>query len=199
MSEQAAEEWLKTAEAAVRPMFEDVGLMIPHDIRYAVAFPGTGWRGGRIGECWARSASSDKRHTIIVRADRHEGVDVLAILVHEWVHASLPFGAGHGPDFGKPATALGLRGPMTATHASADLEKTLASIIETIGEPPWGKLNFEGDAEDRPKKQTTRMLKAQCPGCGYTVRLTKKWAEQGLPACPTHTTQKLQCDELEGA
>jgi hypothetical protein len=29
------------------------------------------------------------------------------------------------------------------------------------------------------------MLKAECPECGYTIRLTKKWADVGLPTCPT--------------
>jgi hypothetical protein len=28
------------------------------------------------------------------------------------------------------------------------------------------------------------MLKALCLGCGYTIRLTKKWADMGLPTCP---------------
>jgi hypothetical protein len=28
------------------------------------------------------------------------------------------------------------------------------------------------------------MLKAFCPSCGYTVRLTSKWAALGLPTCP---------------
>ena len=39
--------------------------------------------------------------------------------------------------------------------------------------------------DDRPKKQSARMLKAECPECGYTIRLTKKWADVGLPSCPT--------------
>jgi hypothetical protein len=39
--------------------------------------------------------------------------------------------------------------------------------------------------DDRPKKQSTRMLKAECLECGYTIRLTKKWADVGLPSCPT--------------
>jgi hypothetical protein len=34
------------------------------------------------------------------------------------------------------------------------------------------------------KVQTTRRLKAVCPSCGYTVRLTSKWAALGLPSCP---------------
>lgn len=35
-----------------------------------------------------------------------------------------------------------------------------------------------------PKKQSTRMLKVICPGCGYTVRTTQKWIDIGLPTCP---------------
>jgi hypothetical protein len=29
------------------------------------------------------------------------------------------------------------------------------------------------------------MLKAECPECGYTIRLSKRWADLGLPSCPT--------------
>jgi hypothetical protein len=28
------------------------------------------------------------------------------------------------------------------------------------------------------------MLKAECPECGYTIRLAKKRADVGLPSCP---------------
>ena len=38
--------------------------------------------------------------------------------------------------------------------------------------------------DDRPKKQSTRLLKAECPECGYTIRVSKKWADLGLPTCP---------------
>lgn len=34
------------------------------------------------------------------------------------------------------------------------------------------------------QKQTTRLLKAVCPKCSYTIRLTRKWMEKGLPLCP---------------
>lgn len=38
----------------------------------------------------------------------------------------------------------------------------------------------------RPPKQTTRMKKAECGQCGYTVRLSAKWLEVGPPGCPQH-------------
>jgi len=35
------------------------------------------------------------------------------------------------------------------------------------------------------KPQGTRLLKASCPGCGYTVRITQKWlTKAGTPTCP---------------
>jgi uncharacterized Zn finger protein (UPF0148 family) len=37
------------------------------------------------------------------------------------------------------------------------------------------------------KKQSTRMLKAQCPRCDYTVRVSRKHlSEKGAPICPIH-------------
>ena len=32
----------------------------------------------------------------------------------------------------------------------------------------------------------SRLLKAACPECGYTIRITKKWANTARPACPVH-------------
>lgn len=33
-------------------------------------------------------------------------------------------------------------------------------------------------------KAGTRLLKCQCPKCEYTVRVTQKWIDVGLPVCP---------------
>jgi hypothetical protein len=36
-----------------------------------------------------------------------------------------------------------------------------------------------------PSNWSTRLLKAECEECGYTVRVTKKWLEaKGAPICP---------------
>lgn len=35
------------------------------------------------------------------------------------------------------------------------------------------------------KKQTTRMVKVVCAGCGYVARTTHKWLDEaGAPICP---------------
>lgn len=190
MSEATSEQWLKAAETSLRPQFHKARLIIPDDIRYAVAFPSPGARSNTIGECWAREASSDNRHTIIIRADLTLAFDVLGVLTHELLHASLPLGTGHGPLFKRYMAPLGLTGPATATSPTFDAmirfnHYQIFQALGGLGAPPWGKLRFgSGLVSDRPKTQGTRMLKAACQCCGYTVRLTRKWADVGLPDCP---------------
>lgn len=47
------------------------------------------------------------------------------------------------------------------------------------------------------KKQTTRLKKAECGLCGYTVRVTQKWLEVGPPHCPKHGAMELAAGEEE--
>lgn len=185
MQHDTREGWLIAATNEMRPWFAEAGYTLPETIRFAVAFPSVGARGKAIGECWQPAASADGFHTVIVRADQATAIEVLGVLVHENVHASLPTGTGHGKVFRKAATKLGLAGKMTTTVPSPELIERLHALAERIGPLPHAKLNFrDGQGEDRPKKQTTRMLKAQCDCCGYTIRLSRQWAEVGLPECP---------------
>ncbi len=43
------------------------------------------------------------------------------------------------------------------------------------------------------------MLKAECPECGYTIRLSKRWADLGLPTCPTDGAALALVSSGEGA
>src|SRR5919109_3178501 len=74
------------------------------------------------------------------------------------------------------------------------------TLLPQLGQYPHGAITGSGEIlvpptepgdkpvilrhDDRPKKQSTRLLKAECPECGYTIRLTKRWAALGLPSCP---------------
>jgi hypothetical protein len=46
----------------------------------------------------------------------------------------------------------------------------------------------------RPPKQTTRLKKAECSQCGYTVRVTQRWLEVGPPHCPQHGAMDVDVD-----
>ena len=41
-----------------------------------------------------------------------------------------------------------------------------------------------GKVHSGPGKQGTRMIKLTAACCGYTVRTTRKWLDQGYPLCP---------------
>lgn len=70
----------------------------------------------------------------------------------------------------------------------------IAPILKRAGKLPHAKL--EGKQTDR-KKQGTRLLKAECEKCGYTVRVTKKWAAEGLPYCGVRGHGRMVCEDMD--
>jgi hypothetical protein len=189
------EAWLRAATDALRGLFDIAGYPLPDAIRFSIGFPSTGRRGKTIGECWHSSASEDGYHEIFIRADQAEPVRVLGILVHELVHAAMPLGSGHGPIFKKAALAIGLEGKMIHALPGAVLTAQLEKIAKELGDLPHARLDFERRGEDAPKKQGTRLLKAECEtaACGYTVRITRKWLDAlGAPCCPSHGAMMVE-------
>ena len=207
------ESWLRAAATELRPYFASVGYKLPDDIRFAIAFPSTGRKSKRLGECWHSASSADGHYEIFLRADLFEPVEVLGVLIKELVHTALPADAGHGKLFKAAALKVGLQGPMRNAAPGVLLQNRLSEIAATLGPLPHARLNIEdaplvavapapAAALDRPKKQRARMLKAECAGegCGYTVRVAAKWVRDiGPPQCPKHGAMAvdLPADEPE--
>jgi len=106
---------------------------------------------------------------------------VIDVLVHELCHTTA--GAmNHGLSFQKVADAMHLIPSATkgykATSAGDAFKQAFGAIIDGLGAYPHAQLSMS-----TRKVQATRMLKAVCPSCGYTIRLTAKWAARGLPIC----------------
>lgn len=180
------EEWLTTLADMMAPVFAGQGYELPK-VRMSIGFPSQGSRGRAIGQCWDASASEDGTCEILIRPDRHEAMDVAAILAHELGHAAVGIPAGHGPKFKKCVTSIGLTGPMKSTTASPEFIAWVSPLLARLGPLPHARLGWSG-LSTGPKKQSTRMIKAtcECDGCGYTVRLARKWVEVGAPVCPVH-------------
>jgi hypothetical protein len=106
------EAWLRAATNESRPYFKSCGYELPENIRFAIAFPSTGRKGKRVGECWHSSTSADSAYEIFIRADLWKPDEVLAVLTKELVHTLLPPDAGHGQLFKVAAMRIGLEGPM---------------------------------------------------------------------------------------
>jgi hypothetical protein len=174
---QTREEWLQAAVDELRPEFAAHSLALPSLIRTACGFTSAGRRGRVIGECWSPKASADAATEILISPTLDDGREVLAVLVHELIHASGI--QGHVKAFGRAAQAMDLTGPNKATVPGPGFDARYAPILSFLGGYPHAKLML---SQDKPK-QGTRMLKACCPSCGYTIRLTQKWASLGLPTC----------------
>jgi len=189
------ESWLRSATNELRPYFEKLGFKLPEKIRFAIAFTSGGKRGRVPGECWHPAASEDQHYEIIIRADNAEPLTVLGILVHELCHSILPVCAKHGKEFREVALRVGLEGKMRQAMPTPILKERLLAIAANLGPLPHAKLNYSV-ASDVPKKQPTRLLKAECgAACGYTVRIAAKWATVGLPVCPVNADHgMLVCD-----
>jgi hypothetical protein len=177
------EDWLSAAVSELRPFFDAVGAPLPANVRVTCGFPSNAKRSGAIGECWADTASADKTFEVLISPVLDDPLRVFDVLVHELCHATA--GAmNHGVNFQKVAGLMHLTpstGPKgwKATGPSSSFLPAFGSIIDSLGAYPHAALTMNSK-----KVQTTRMLKAVCPSCGYTVRLTAKWAALGLPSCP---------------
>lgn len=183
------EQWLQKAiKICNTKLFKQSGYEIPA-IKVSVGFPGGGSSGKAIGQHWHPEASDDKLGSIFISPVLDEADDVLGTLVHELVHAVVGNEAGHGPEFKKCALAVGLVGKMRATTAGDELKQFFVVVIEKIGEYPHRKLNL---AMRPVKKQTTRMIKCECPDCGYIARTAKGNIDSfGPPICPCNQEQMV--------
>jgi hypothetical protein len=210
------EQWLGRAIEMMRPEFAAAGAPLPENLAVSCSWPSGNPR-TVIGECWVAEASSRGYVEVFISPvlDQVAGVQgVLVTLRHELVHAAGR--RGHGKEFRALAVELGLTGPMTATVASPELLDFINwTLLPQLGQYPHGAITGRGEIvvpptepgdkpiilrpDDRPKKQSTRMLKAECPECGYTIRLTKKWADVGLPSCPTDGGALALDSGVEGA
>lgn len=178
------EEWLERAVEAFRPWFSAAGFALPERIRVSIGFPSRNALSNRnraIGQCWSPETSRSGHVEIFISPVLEDPSRVCDVLVHELCHAATP-GAGHKGRFAKAARALGLAGQLTATNASPELAQRLNAVLPTLGPMPHAALDPLTLAA---KKQPTRLLKAQCSGCGYTIRVTQKWIDAGLPTCTT--------------
>lgn len=175
------EQWLLEATSRIsNNIFKPKGLNVPN-VKVSIGF--TSGKGSKaIGAHWAPTAAKDGIGQIYIVPTRDDSVDILAILTHELVHASVGNEQGHGKMFKRAALSVGLEGKMRATVAGKELTERLNALVKEIGPIPHAQLN---QAQRPTKKQTTRLLKAICEDSEYTVRITKTWIEShGAPICP---------------
>lgn len=184
------EDWLTAAVSELKPFFLLNGVSISDKIRVSCALPSNAKRTNfkSVGECFPNTNSADAHFEIFISPVLADPIKVFETLIAMLCHTAN--GAlNHGKPYQKIADAMLLlpNGTQSAryksvTHGDAFVQ-AYKQIIDSLGAYAHAELSASVG-----KKQSTRMLKCVCPSCGYTVRLTAKWAfKQGnlnLPLCP---------------
>lgn len=129
------EEWLQAMAARLRPMFEKIGLELPKRIRYRCAITSFDRVAARtIGQCFKYRKEFDP--DIQISPSLTDPVQVAQTLLHELIHAALPWESGHGRRFYHVSRKLGLQGPGAFNVASPKLRQTLQKHASDIGPYP---------------------------------------------------------------
>lgn len=169
------------AEKYLWPRIEAGGGRRPAKYRVSVGFPKgrRGSKGHSIGQCWSHEVSADRTCEIFISPEL-DATQAVAVLCHEGCHAAVGVRHGHRAPFKGLALAIGLSGPMRATVPTPEFEATIQRWIAAEPAYPHAPLT----AATSPTKPGSRLLKARCEACGYTVRVTRQWLDIASPLCP---------------
>lgn len=209
-SQPTREEWLRARLADVRALIDLTDIVLP-PLAVSCGWTGSGMEGWTLGSCYDASASAGGIVEIFVSPTLTDSVEVVSVMLHEIVHAIVGSKAGHGPAYAEvakklqltkagrdgkgtwpeqawPSDALTTRLKRWSEGKRGDADTNDGNDIIYV---PWDVYPHaqltapppQTSAVPSPSKQGTRMLKASCTVCGYTIRITMKWASRGLPTC----------------
>jgi len=174
MKYKTREQWLQAGVAKLRKVIP--GAYDVPVIRISCGFPKNARGKHAIGQCWY--TAEDGVCQVFVSPELNDAVRIMDVVLHEVGHAILGGAVGHKKEFKRYMDAVGLEGLATATKAGEGLKKKLEVMTQQLGAYPHSRLTAKAGS----KKQTTRLKKVACL-CGYTVRVTQKWIDVGLPTC----------------
>lgn len=173
---QTREEWLTAALQIIRTQTPGIA----NRIRVACGFPSTFRRSGTLAESWPSEASGDATHEILISPTVALPVEVFPLLLAQALH-SLPGAMSRDSATWRSAcldAGLVPDESFKTLSAGEGLWEVYGSKVEALGPYPHAEISA-----GTKKTQATRMIKLECPTCGYIVRTTQKWIGTGLPRC----------------
>lgn len=167
------EEWLMRAAQAILAHLAPLGYTPTGDVKVSLGFPSGGHRkkNKALGECWSDECSPKGYREIFIHPEVTDTERLLGILTHELGHACLPFGTGHRAPFKRFCEAVGFefKKPEFAIEGPA-FWGWARHVGDDLGTMPHAGLSA---LPGKDKKQGTRMLKIECPCCGFKFRAAR--------------------------
>lgn len=179
------EAWLEAATEKIKELLTERCEIDVPEVHISAGWPssrGLSEKKRVVGECWKPSTSADGKSHIFISPILDDPIQILGTIAHELIHAWDKGEHGHRGPFVRAAREFGLVRPWTATGIDAELLRpALEAVLAELGDYPHSKIT----PSLQRKPQSTRMLKAVAVDCcGYIVRTTAKWLDEGLPQCP---------------
>lgn len=171
------EEWLIQAVAMLSRIFEAQGFTVP-PVRISVGWPGAKSRKGlhsTIGQCWNAHSAKDGVQQIFISPKLDNPTEILAVIMHELVHAVDGCKNSHKAPFKRIALLVGLEGKMTTCTAGATLKAVFPKVIEALGTYDHAALD---PGKTAGRVQTNKHLKITCVACGFASRATAKQLDE---------------------
>lgn len=155
------EDWLlQAARHTAALLKEATGLEVPEHY-VSVGFPkGARSRWKALGQCWDAAQSRDKRPHLFVSPVLSVVPQVLAVLLHEQIHAAVGPEAGHRGNFAKAARAVGLVRPWTKALMGNGLFLRVHALGPQLGPYPHAPLKVR---KERRTGSRYRLWECGCP------------------------------------
>jgi hypothetical protein len=155
------ESWLLQAGRHTAALLKEAtGLEVPEHY-VSVGFPrGVKSRWKALGQCWDGALSRDQRPHLFVSPVLADAPQVLAVLLHEQIHAVVGPEAGHRGEFVKAARAVGLRRPWTKTLMGRALLSRVHALGDDLGPYPHAALKLP---VSRQAGSRYRLWECACP------------------------------------
>ncbi len=156
------EAWLAQATTFLLEHMHEQGIPFV-SVRVSCGWPLSGGAGNGkrvvIGQCFSPTVCQDGRPQIFISPRLSESVEVLGVLLHELLHASLGTVHGHKKVFSQAAKKVGLAGPPTATVVSQELRPLLQRYVGQVGHYPHAAIQ---PVLKEKKGSRLRLYQCQC-------------------------------------
>lgn len=197
------EGWLRAAGDEFRKWILQVaGIEVP-DCRISIGYGGVNYEKRVRGVCWHRDCDGGGLNQIFITPTIDDTATILAILLHELVHAALnsvddPKWNHHGGKFAEYATRMGLCAPFTTATPDVPTLAQFMVIAAELGDFPHRALNVPDRAQIQQKvdpagqpiritsggdPQRNRWVSVICPVHQRSYRASRTTLDEGLPFC----------------
>jgi len=163
------EVWLRNAIERLAPIIKKAATQgdLP-PVYVSVGFPkGARGRGREIGQCWDGQSSRDGQQHVFICPTLADAEQVLPVLLHELIHATVGCAEKHRGHFAKTMKAAGMVKPFTCSVPSPELSAALSKIAEALGPYPHAALAIPVRGS-----KGSRLRLWEC-GCGVKVRVAR--------------------------